>query len=375
MKSFHFSDNIAGLRREKRITQEQLADFLGVTKASVSKWETGQSMPDVVLLPQIASFFDVTIDELLGYEPQLGREQIQKLYLDLSSAFAAEPFEKVMEKSRSLVKQYYSCYPFLYNIAGLWMNHYMLAEQEEQGRKILEEAAGLCEHIMKNSKDIGLCSDAMIQNAVIQLMMGKPREVVEILEEINNPCRLSLQSEGILIQAYQLLGDKEKANSFTQIAMYRHLMSLIGDATQYIAVHAGDISVCEETVRRIEPVAQAYKVEKLNPNTIALFYYQAASVFCSHGRKKEAAGYLERFVEYVEQLLCEGNLKLCGDEYFDRLEIWLEELALKGEAPRDKKVIYESLAEAVSAPVFTALESEETYQKLKKTVIRIGEKL
>lgn len=41
MNTLNFSENIARLRHEKKITQEQLADFVGVTKASVSKWETG----------------------------------------------------------------------------------------------------------------------------------------------------------------------------------------------------------------------------------------------------------------------------------------------------------------------------------------------
>ncbi len=43
MNELHLSENIAGLRREKKITQEELADFLGVTKAAVSKWENGVS--------------------------------------------------------------------------------------------------------------------------------------------------------------------------------------------------------------------------------------------------------------------------------------------------------------------------------------------
>ena len=54
-------------------------------------------MPDVVLLPKMASFFDVTIDELLGYKPQLTKEQIQKVYLDLCTDFAALEFEAVMK--------------------------------------------------------------------------------------------------------------------------------------------------------------------------------------------------------------------------------------------------------------------------------------
>ena len=111
MEGINLANNIVTFRHNRKITQEQLADFLGVTKASVSKWETKQNMPDVVLLPKMASFFDVTIDELLGYKPQLTKEQIQKVYLDLCTDFAALEFEAVMKKSRNLVKEYYSCYP------------------------------------------------------------------------------------------------------------------------------------------------------------------------------------------------------------------------------------------------------------------------
>ena len=58
---FKFGENIIRLRKDKGVTQEKMADFLGVTKASVSKWETKQSMPDISLLPIIASYFDISI--------------------------------------------------------------------------------------------------------------------------------------------------------------------------------------------------------------------------------------------------------------------------------------------------------------------------
>ena len=80
MYELNLADNITRLRHERRITQEELADFLGVTKASVSKWENAQSIPDLLLLLQLAAFFDITIDQLLGYEPQLSREQIRCFY-------------------------------------------------------------------------------------------------------------------------------------------------------------------------------------------------------------------------------------------------------------------------------------------------------
>ncbi len=57
---------ISELRRNKNITQEKLAAELGVSVAAVSKWETGNSLPDILMLCSIADFFDITTDELLG---------------------------------------------------------------------------------------------------------------------------------------------------------------------------------------------------------------------------------------------------------------------------------------------------------------------
>ncbi len=64
--TIYLGENIKRLRREKEITQETLADFLGVTFQSVSNWERGESYPDITMLPEIAGFFKVSIEELLG---------------------------------------------------------------------------------------------------------------------------------------------------------------------------------------------------------------------------------------------------------------------------------------------------------------------
>ncbi len=56
------------LRGTKKLTQEQLAEFLGVSNRSISRWENGVNLPDLSLLIQIAKYFDVEIDELLDGE-------------------------------------------------------------------------------------------------------------------------------------------------------------------------------------------------------------------------------------------------------------------------------------------------------------------
>ena len=61
-------NKIAELRKEKGMTQEALANALGVSNQAVSKWEANQSCPDIQLLPQIADFFGVSLDSLFGRE-------------------------------------------------------------------------------------------------------------------------------------------------------------------------------------------------------------------------------------------------------------------------------------------------------------------
>lgn len=57
---------ILELRKQKNVTQEDLASELGVTAAAVSKWEHGYTLPDILMLSALADYFEVTTDELLG---------------------------------------------------------------------------------------------------------------------------------------------------------------------------------------------------------------------------------------------------------------------------------------------------------------------
>ena len=61
---------ILHLRRNRNVTQEELAAELGVTAAAVSKWENGYTLPDILMLCALADYFQVTTDELLGRNPK-----------------------------------------------------------------------------------------------------------------------------------------------------------------------------------------------------------------------------------------------------------------------------------------------------------------
>lgn len=69
MTAIKINEQIAFLRKQKGLTQEELASVLGVTNQAVSKWESAQCCPDIQLLPDIARLFNVSADELIGYTP------------------------------------------------------------------------------------------------------------------------------------------------------------------------------------------------------------------------------------------------------------------------------------------------------------------
>lgn len=80
------AENLQLLRKQKKQTQEELADVLGVSGQSVSKWELGINCPDITMLPRIAEYYKVSIDELLGYKPL---SSINSIYIDIKSLISS----------------------------------------------------------------------------------------------------------------------------------------------------------------------------------------------------------------------------------------------------------------------------------------------
>lgn len=371
MNNLNLADNMIRFRHDKKITQEQLAEFAGVTKASVSKWETKQTMPDIMLLPRLAAFFNVTVDELLGYDPQLSKEQIQKLYREFASKFSEDDFESVMKQTIDYVKRYISCYPFLFQMCILWLNHYNRADGNSRQMEVLESISRLCGHITANCKDVRLCSDASLLQANIYLMLGKVQEAIHILEELSCPYSLANQSDHSLGQAYLMADQPKKAERLIQINMYQDILSLMTNASLYLTACADNVHLCEETIRRMEQIIDVYELGTLNPNNSAAFEYQAALCYLRHGMKEKALLHITNYISFLQELFKPGNFLLHGDRYFTKLDELFEELDLGTMPPRDRKLVLEDVILSLEQPAFTILEGDKEFEQLKKKLKEI----
>lgn len=366
MNQLHLSENIIRLRRERKLTQEELADFIGVTKAAVSKWENGLTTPDILLLPRLACFFDVTIDQLMGYEAQFSTEQIRRCYMEFCRDFAELPFTEVWEKTGEMARRYYSCYPLLLQLCILYLNHFMLAETAEERRQMLKDALQFCDRILEGCRDTGICADAAVVKAMLHLQLQAPAEAVGLLEQSADINHLSLQSSAgsVLVQAYQMSGETEKAMDSAQIRHYINLMSLVSDAIQLLALYTKDLRRCEEIMRRTQGIIDLYRLEQLHANLASQYYFQAALTYAGHGDTGHALEMLRRFGRCVGSLLDQERITLHGDAYFDRLDRWIDRLPLGDAAPRDKAFVRQSALGALSHPAFSSLKETAEFRSL-----------
>lgn len=157
---------IRTLRAAKGVKQEELAEYLGVSFQAVSKWETGASVPDIALLPNIAVFFGITIDELFRIPNEAEFQRIENMFWQ-ERRIDAETFEHCLRFLERVAKEEpknvraYSCLAYLYN-------HRAKSDHEtasEYAEKVLEldpeDKSGWVAYLEANN---GVCGDEWFDN-------------------------------------------------------------------------------------------------------------------------------------------------------------------------------------------------------------------
>lgn len=365
-----FSENLTKLRRQHKITQEELANFIGVTKASVSKWETGQNLPDIILLLEIATYFDVSVDTLLDYEPQLNKEKIASLYQSLAQDFASKPTDEVIKKCKKLIKKYYSCYPFLLQMVILLLNHFMIYTDKEKSFEVLQYTLEICEHILSNCTDLNICNDTIFCKANVNLLLGNFEQVIETLEKVVNlnPLLPANQNEILLIQAYQMTERTKEADRLAQSSILLHLIGLINTSIQYMTAHQNDISLCNTTIERVDNLINLYNFEQIQPNSCAIFNYQSAIYYMVQNEADKSINRLKKF-EKIFKGMVKDTLKMTGSNpYFTMWSEWINVPENVPTAPREVKFVIESAIQMMNNPVFLPLNDNAEFLGIKSRI-------
>jgi len=183
MPELNIGKAIKRLRREKDITQEELAAAIGVTSQAVSKWEREEGYPDITLLPSIAGFFGVSVDTVCGLDAEREKEEIEKIKAE---AFQYDDYgEKVKVLRKGLER-----FPHSFDLQ-IELAYALLGLRDNDRQKHFEESVRIHEHILEK------CTDQRIRN-IAQANICTAYNWVgdkEKAKKLRSPCRIFIKQE------------------------------------------------------------------------------------------------------------------------------------------------------------------------------------
>ena len=296
--NIYISENIKRLRREKNLTQEALADFIGISFQAVSKWECGDAYPDITLLPVIANYFQVTIDELLGNDKIKSEERIQNYLNEYDRLWNLITDEAYLERV-SLIKQAYKEYPYDWRIIdklcdtfvyGYWNDK----ENYEENKKFVRK---LCNMIYDECTN-----DTLRRNAITYMVRLSDGEEEEAwLDKIDD--RLSQKEEREW--NYLSKGRKEEAFLLYQKNVMEYVEHLMWKLSTYHDNYS-DLVSSDERIAVLKISADLFRsvFDGNYPNYVLVrtagIYEEIAQLYFSIDNKENGYSYLEKAVAEIK---------------------------------------------------------------------------
>lgn len=203
-------------RLEKGYTQEQIANYLGVSAPAVNKWEKGTSYPDIVLLPPLARLLDTDLNTLLSFQKDLSEKEVALFMNEVGDEMEKNGFESGYSLAMEKLKEYPTCDLLVGNLAMLLSGSLML--YGNKNKQYQEEVETLF-HRAAQSDNIQIKEQA--QGYLISRWMEKQEyeKAQEMLHQIAK--KNTIDTEQIQANIYIAQGDLEKAAKMTEEKLLR----------------------------------------------------------------------------------------------------------------------------------------------------------
>lgn len=163
-------EKIRQLRKKANVTQEKVAEYLGITFQSVSRWENGTAYPDLEILPAIAYYFNITTDELLGVDITNKHEKIKEIRNQLREKSSKGLINDGIAICRTAVNEFPNDFALLKDFAGF------LSMQEDTK----QEAIAVMERIVRDCTEDDIRYEVMYQLAYTYDSIGEKLKAVQI---------------------------------------------------------------------------------------------------------------------------------------------------------------------------------------------------
>lgn len=287
-------------RRTAGLTQEALASHLGVTKAAVSKWELGQSAPDIAIIPRIAAYFGITCDELLGYAEQLNEEERNRTVMELLDALKSD-FEAGFDACKRTERAHWRDWPLLCQMSAALLNRALY--HPDHFAEVTEYIEGVFERIEDECDDPSRTRLARMMRATVLMNSNQAdriEECIQLLESLWAEDAVTIPS--LLATAYDQAGRNDEAAALRQRIVYISGTNAANECIAQLKYHEDNPQRIRALSRAARDITDALQLDAISP----MF---SISQFARISTALKNAGEVEDALEAVERLcaLLNGN--------------------------------------------------------------------
>ena len=317
----HIGEAIRRLRKEAGLTQEQLADKLGISYQSVSRWELGSTYPDMELIPALTELFGVSADVLLGI-PQVQREkEAEKALTALAQACREDPVDthKVCTLIREIRRDHLHAKCF-------WNFWFGGTQQVYRHPDILPEVRLTVEAILESNATREEKEDAVEAFAAWE----DDEHIAAFLDRY--AATRDLRRETLLLTRYRKRGDKENADLVRQSRLFGKIDSLIGNSGMWMT---GDPEVLDLPALHAKNklgmgLLNALCQEECGVGSLDLWVeprlwmgFHEAGYLAAEGKAEEALTVLEDSVSLLESAMAiRGSVPISCNSPWLKDQVW-----------------------------------------------------
>lgn len=295
------SENIRSLRKQRHLTQEQLAEVLGVTAGAVYKWESGLSIPELDLIVEMADFFDISVDTLLGYRMKDNREEA---VLDrLKGYFSSHDPQALPEAEKALKK-----YPHSFKVVYISAELYTVIGNDTKDRARLCRALELLEasrSLLQLNQDPEI-SETMILGDIanVHCCLGEYEKGMEILKK-NNAGGIFNDTIGTNMAIF--MDRPEEAEPYLTEALLQNSFGLFGTVIGYafVFLKRKEYRAAQDILTMSLNLLQGIRKETATPDFLdelqAVLLILSAHTEMMEGRKNEAAAAIRKASEAAKR--------------------------------------------------------------------------
>ncbi len=325
----NLGNNIKKYRKEKDMTQEALAEHLGVSPQAVSRWENGTAYPDMEMIPSLANLFGVTTDVLFDMQQTQKEIAATEILTELAKLTREKPLNisRINDIIREVRLNYIGC-DCIWNF---WMSVNKNAYRDED---ILPEVRKLFNAIIEGNFDIYKKVEAIKHFSVIE----DDEHLNDLLKQ--HATTSDMSETALLYNRYLCRGERDNIDRYRQKYLHEYIDHLVGNSSMWLekgdAINIPKIkaatelqlqllhNLCQHTPSEKHPISGNGQVDLWVEARLWLGFHYTA--FCAYmGETEKAFASLEDTVSLLEKVIAIQNTKLSANSPWLESIVWTAE--------------------------------------------------